>query len=116
MRDDCPNEAGDSTRDLQGCPDNNGDGWSNEYGTLKSAIAIMGEDPAASWLTYLIIGLGFILGASIALVVKMGREEDELSTQEQLFDEKEHVDFNANLEQQESSAMIPIDELPPYSK
>ena len=73
----------------------------------------MGEDPAASWLTYLIIGLGFILGASIALVVKMGREEDELSTQEQLFDEKEHVDFNANLEQQESSAMIPIDELPP---
>ena len=43
----------------------------------------------------------------------MGVRRDELSTQEQLFDEKEHVDFNANLEQQESSAMIPIDELPP---
>ena len=113
LRDDCPNESGDSTRDLQGCPDNNGDGWSNEYGTLKSAIAIMGEDPAASWLTYLIIGLGFILGASIALVVKMGREEDDLSTQEQLFDDKEHVDFDANLEQHEPSSMIPLDELPP---
>ena len=73
----------------------------------------MGEDPAASWLTYLIIGVGFILGASIALVVKMGREEDDLTTQEQLFDEKEHVDFAANLEQQEPNTMIPLNELPP---
>ena len=101
-RDDCPNEAGDSIRDLQGCPDNNGDGWSNEYGTFKSAIAIMGEDPAASWLTYLIIGLGFILGASLALVVKMGREEDDLNKQEKMFNEKEHVDFSANLPPEEN--------------
>ena len=43
----------------------------------------------------------------------MGREEDDLSTQEQLFDEKEHIDFNANLAQEESSTMIPIDQLPP---
>jgi hypothetical protein len=113
LRDDCPNVAGDSTRDLQGCPDNNGDGWSNDYGTFKSAVAIMGEDPAASWLTYLIIGLGFILGASIALVVKMGREEDELNVQEQLFDEKQHVDFAANLPTEDNNAMIPLDELPP---
>ena len=76
MRDDCPNEAGDSTRDLQGCLDSNGDGWSNQYGGFKAAIAIMGEDLAASWLTYLIIGLGFTFGAMIALIVKMGRGED----------------------------------------
>ena len=43
----------------------------------------------------------------------MGREEDDLSTQEQLFDDKEHVDFDANLEQHEPSSMIPLDDLPP---
>ena len=112
LRDDCPNKAGDSTRDLQGCPDNNGDGWSNEYGTLKSAIAIMGEDPAASWLTYLIIGLGFILGASLALVVKMAREEDELTMTERMFDEKEHVDFAANLANNADEGMTPLSDLP----
>jgi hypothetical protein len=36
-----------------------------------------------------------------------------LSTQEKLFDDKEHVDFDANVEQQEPSSMIPLDELPP---
>ena len=112
MRDDCPNDAGDSTRDLQGCPDNNGDGWSNDYGEFKAAIAIMGEDPAASWLTYLVIGLGFILGASIALVVKMGREEEDLN-EEQLFDEKQHIDFTSNLAQPGGLGMIPLAELPP---
>ena len=63
MRDDCPSQSGDSVRDLQGCPDANGDGWSDDYGGLKAAIAILGEDPAASWLTYLVIGFGFIIGA-----------------------------------------------------
>ena len=113
LRDDCPNQAGDSTRDLQGCPDNNGDGWSNEYGTLKSAIAIMGEDPAASWLTYLIIGLGFILGASLALVVKMSREEDDFELSEQMFNQKEEIDFAANLAQGDEGGMTPLSELPP---
>ena len=36
-----------------------------------------------------------------------------MTTQEQLFDEKEHVDFAANLEQQEPNTMIPLNELPP---
>ncbi len=112
MRDDCPNDAGDSTRDLQGCPDNNGDGWSNDYGGFKAAIAIMGEDPAASWLTYLVIGLGFIFGASIALVVKMGREDDDIN-EEQLFDEKQHIDFASNLPPPGDLGMIPLAELPP---
>ncbi|MGB1493176.1 MAG: hypothetical protein ACPG8X_07650, partial [Candidatus Poseidoniaceae archaeon] len=57
LRDDCPEEFGTSIRDLQGCEDNNGDGWSNEYGEWNAALAIMGEDPAASWLTYLIVGI-----------------------------------------------------------
>ena len=51
---------------------------------------------------YLIIGLGFILGASLALVVKMGREEDDLNKQEKMFNEKEHVDFSANLPPEEN--------------
>ena len=72
----------------------------------------MGEAPAASWLTYLVIGLGFILGASIALVVKMGREEDDLN-EEQLFDEKQHIDFASNLPPPGDLGMIPLAELPP---
>ena len=75
----------------------------------------MGEDPAASWLTYLIIGLGFILGASLALVVKMAREDEELSMTERMFDEKEHVDFAANLAADTNSGMTPLSDLPAVS-
>ena len=113
MRDDCPNEAGDSIRDLQGCPDANGDGWSDDYGALKSAIAILGEDPAASWLTYLVIGLGFIVGALLALIVKIARSDDEL-TEEEMFDSKQPVDFESLTEENISdNGMIPLDQLPP---
>ena len=84
LRDDCPEEFGTSTRDVQGCEDNNGDGWSNEYGEWKAALAIMGEDPAASWLTYLIVGVSFILGASAALVARSMRSEDEKTLTEDL--------------------------------
>ena len=84
LRDDCPEEFGTSIRDLQGCEDNNGDGWSNEYGEWNAALAIMGEDPAASWLTYLIVGISFILGASAALIVRTMRSEDEKSLTEEL--------------------------------
>jgi hypothetical protein len=37
----------------------------------------MGEDPAASWMTYLIIGIAFILGASAALVARTLRVEEK---------------------------------------
>ena len=84
LRDDCPELFGTSMRDLQGCEDNNGDGWSNEYGEWNAALAIMGEDPAASWLTYLIVGISFILGGSLALVARMMRPEDEKMLTEEL--------------------------------
>ena len=113
MRDDCPNQAGYSSRDLQGCPDANGDGWSDDYGGLKAAIAILGEDPAASWLTYLVIGLGFIVGALLALLVKMARSDQEL-TEEEMFDSKHPVDFETLTEENiANNGMIPLDQLPP---
>ena len=55
-RDDCPEVAGTSTRDVQGCIDSDGDGWSDEYGSWNAAFSIMGEEPASSWLTYMILG------------------------------------------------------------
>ena len=73
----------------------------------------MGEDPAASWLTYLIIGLGFIFGAMIALIVKMGREED--LTEDDLFDGKQSIDFESNLDNQSSEETIPISESQPVT-
>jgi hypothetical protein len=113
MRDDCPSEPGESIRDLQGCPDANGDGWSDEYGGLNAAIAILGEDPAASWLTYLVIGFGFIIGALFALIVKMSREDNEL-TEEEMFDSKQPADFETLTEGNlPMEAMIPLDQLPP---
>ncbi len=113
MRDDCPSESGDSVRDLQGCPDANGDGWSDDYGGLKAAIAILGEDPAASWLTYLVIGFGFIIGALLALLVKMSRD-DEVLTEEEMFESKQPADFETLTQENiATDGMIPLDQLPP---
>ena len=73
----------------------------------------MGEDPAASWLTYLVIGLGFIVGALLALIVKIARSDDEL-TEEEMFDSKQPVDFESLTEENISdNGMIPLDQLPP---
>jgi hypothetical protein len=79
----------------------------------------MGEDPAASWMTYLVIGLGFILGAVAALTVRISR--DELGEEEALFDAKitdEEVSLTPQGEQiigenlDSLEGMIPLSELP----
>ncbi|MGB2393086.1 MAG: hypothetical protein ACPICH_03115, partial [Poseidonia sp.] len=111
FRDDCPNQAGSSERDLQGCPDQNGDGWSDEYGEFAAAIAIMGEDPAASWLTYAVMGAGFLLGALGALVVKGSRRRKDLL--EQLIQDKETELMNSPGMGEPVPALIPLDQLPP---
>jgi len=120
LRDDCPEVHGLSKKDVQGCPDNNRDGWSNEYGEYAAAIAIMGEDPAASWMTYLVIGLGFILGAAAALTVRISR--DKLGEEEALFNAKVSEEEVLLISQGEQitgegldslDGMIPLSELPP---
>ena len=73
-RDDCPDKSGKSFRDLQGCPDSDGDGWSDDYGSIDAALAIMGEDPAASWLSYALIGFGVLTGGLFAFFL---RDDDE---------------------------------------
>ena len=108
-----------SKKDVQGCPDSNRDGWSNEYGEYAAAIAIMGEDPAASWMTYLVIGLGFIIGAAAALTVRIGR--DKLEEEEAFFNTKMTDDEVLLIAQSEQNTgegldsldgMIPLSELP----
>ena len=82
-------------------------------GGLKAAIAILGEDPAASWLTYLVIGFGFILGALLALLVKMSRDDNEL-TEDELFNSKMPADFETLTQENiATDGMIPLDQLPP---
>ena len=76
LRDDCPNNAGTSTIDFQGCPDNNKDGYSNGFGEIKAAITIMGNNPLSSWATYAIAGLIFLAAVSINRVLDGSREED----------------------------------------
>ena len=111
FRDDCPEQSGSSERDLQGCPDGNGDGWSDSYGGFAAAIAIMGEDPAASWLTYGVMGTGFLLGALGALLVKGSKRRSELL--EQLMLDKETELMNSPGIGEPVPALIPLDQLPP---
>ena len=111
FRDDCPTEPGTSQRDVQGCPDDNGDGWSDAYGGFAAAVAIMGEDPAASWLTYAVISAGFLLGALAAFVVKGARRRSELI--DRLMEEKETELMNAPDIGQPVPELIPLDQLPP---
>ena len=77
LRDDCPSDSGSSTIDFQGCPDNNGDGYSNSFGEIKAAMTIMGSNPLSSWATYAIAGLIF-LSAVIVNRIFEGNDDDDL--------------------------------------
>jgi hypothetical protein len=74
-------------------------------------VAILGEDPAASWLTYLVIGFGFILGASLALIVRMGRDDDTL--EDDLFESKESANLDSLTMDAAPVSMTPLEDLPP---
>ena len=80
-RDDCPDVAGTSTKDLQGCPDKDGDGWSDEYGGWNSAIATLGENPAGSWLTYLAFGSVIFISYGFAVLFRSGKKSNLLTDQ-----------------------------------
>jgi len=80
-RDDCPDEAGTSTLDKQGCPDANGDGWSDGYGELNAAFASLSDDPAGSWLTYALLGAAAAFGILVGMFFR-DKPEDDLSETE----------------------------------
>ena len=77
-RDDCPEVPGTSTRDVQGCPDEDGDGWSDEYGGWNAAVSTMGEDPASSWLSYTILGIAMLVSSGLAMIVRSSRSVSAL--------------------------------------
>jgi len=52
IRDDCKTISGRSTIDIQGCPDGDGDGYSDEYGYARSQLALMGSEPTSSLITF----------------------------------------------------------------
>ena len=111
FRDDCPETSGSSKRDVQGCPDENGDGWSDAYGSFAAAVAIMGEDPAASWLTYAVMSAGFLMGAMGAFFVRGTRRRSMLL--EQLMQEKETELMNTPGIGAPVPELIPLEQLPP---
>jgi hypothetical protein len=78
---------------------------------LAAAIAIMGEDPAASWLTYAVIGTGFLLGALAALVVRGSRQRTAYL--EQIMAAKDLELMTSPEASQPVPQLIPLDELPP---
>lgn len=111
FRDDCPEQAGTSKRDVQGCIDSNNDGWSDEYGEFAAAVAILGESPEASWLTYLVIGLGFIAGAGAALFVRSGKDDADI--EDALFEEKQSRTLEEMGQELPLPGMIALQDLPP---
>ena len=78
LRDDCPTVSGSSTRDVQGCPDKDGDGWSDEYGGWNAAVSTMGEEPASSWLSYLILGVSMLISSGLAMILRSSRSVSSL--------------------------------------
>ncbi len=74
-RDDCPEVSGSSTIDLQGCPDSNGDGYSNDFGFMNSQYMLMASNPTASILTY-VIPIGIFLTTILGMMIV--RRGDEL--------------------------------------
>ena len=47
VEDDCPTVAGSSTEDRQGCPDSDGDGWSNpdDLWSIEDGADAFPDDP-----------------------------------------------------------------------
>ncbi len=74
LRDDCPEVSGVSSIDLQGCPDANGDGYSDSFGFLNSQYMLMASNPTAAMFTYIIpIGI-FLITILGMMVVRRGGE------------------------------------------
>ena len=73
---DSPEISGTSTKDLQGCPDTDGDGWSDEYGGWSAAVATLGENPAGSWITYLTLGLVMFISSGLAIALRSSKSAD----------------------------------------
>ena len=74
LRDDCPNTPGSSTIDLQGCPDGDGDGYSDEFGFTNAQLMLMASNPTASLFTYLI---PFTMFALTLFVMIIGRRRGD---------------------------------------
>ena len=77
LRDDCPEVAGTSTIDLQGCPDGNGDGYSDEYGFVESQMALMASNPTGSMFTYALPLLVFLTTLTLTVVSRRSTDDAE---------------------------------------
>jgi len=69
-RDDCPEVAGDSTIDRLGCLDSNGDGYSDEYGSMSALFARMGASPFTEIASYGAVILIFLLSSGTMFALK----------------------------------------------
>jgi hypothetical protein len=77
LRDDCPDVAGYSTIDKQGCPDGNNDGYSDDYGLVNAHLSMMSENPSSSLFTFLPPLVIFLLTFAMAVTLRSGGDEDE---------------------------------------
>ena len=81
-------------------------------GEFAAAVAILGEDPAASWLTYLVIGFGFILGAKLLPLLSVWVETKMV--EDELFESKDTANLDLlTMDMPPPEAMIPLADLPP---
>ncbi len=69
-RDDCPTEYGESTIDRQGCPDSDGNGYSDMYGMWAGMAASMADHPFTSVLAWVIWVSMLAAGIMITVLVR----------------------------------------------
>ena len=60
---------------MQGCPDSNGDGYSDSYGSIRSQLALMGSNPSASLLTFAWPLFGFLI---TLFTLRMGNQKEDV--------------------------------------
>lgn len=73
-RDDCPTGYGESTIDRQGCPDSDGNGYSDLYGVWKGMTASMADDPFTNVLAWVIWSSMLAAGIFSSVLIRKRRD------------------------------------------
>jgi hypothetical protein len=73
-RDDCPTDYGKSTIDRQGCPDSDGNGYSDLYGMWEGMAASMADDPFTNALAWVIWGSMLSVGIIVSVLIRKRRD------------------------------------------
>ncbi len=76
-RDDCPIRAGTSSKDRQGCPDEDGNGLSSGYNRFEANFLEVSEDPTGSSITWIVWAAFGLVGLLLVALLRRSPDDDE---------------------------------------